>query len=62
MRLPQLRRPVPTEPDANPSGHSDYHCGRPENLEPFVIEGTAIELYSSEMDAGRWRHWGGADL
>jgi len=26
-----------------------------------VIPGTPIELYSSEMDAGRWRHWGGAD-
>jgi hypothetical protein len=39
----------------------DYHCGRPENSEPFVIPGTPIELYSSEMDAGRWRHWGGAD-
>ena len=39
----------------------DYHCGRPENVEPYVIAGTPIELYSSEMDAGRWRHWGGSD-
>ena len=39
-----------------------YHCGRPENTEPFVIDGTPVELYSSETDAGRWRHWGGADL
>ena len=39
----------------------DYHCGRPENVEPYVIPGTSIELYSSEMDAGRWRHWGGSD-
>ena len=39
----------------------DYHCGRPENVDPYVIPDTPIELYSSEMDAGRWRHWGGAD-
>ena len=43
-------------------GPDDYHCGRPENVDPFVIARTPIELYSSEMDAGRWRHWGGADL
>src|SRR5258705_3975937 len=40
----------------------DYHCGRPENIDPYVIPGTPVELYSSEMDAGRWRHWGGSDL
>jgi hypothetical protein len=39
-----------------------YHCGRPENTEPFTLEGTPIELYSSEGDSGRWRHWGGSDL
>ncbi len=38
------------------------HCGRPENDDPFVIPGTPVELWSSETDAGRWRHWGGADL
>jgi len=38
------------------------HCGRPENVLPYVIPGTQIELYSSEMDAGRWRHWGGSDM
>jgi hypothetical protein len=51
-----------------PQGHGEgehpancFHCGRPENTEPFVIEGTPIELYSSEGDLGRWRHWGGSD-
>lgn len=39
-----------------------YHSGRPENLEPFVLSGTPLELRSSEGDAGRYRHWGGDDL
>ena len=44
------------------NAHDDYHCGRPENDDPYVIPGTPIELFSSEMDAGRWRHWGGTDI
>lgn len=45
-------------------GHPEncYHCGRPENLDPFVVPGTPLELRSSEGDAGRFRHWGGDDL
>lgn len=43
-------------------GPSCYHCGRPENTQPFVIPGTPLELRSSEGDAGRWRHWGGSDM
>lgn len=45
--------------------HADcYHCGRPENDDPFVVPGSKLrlELYSSETDAGRFRHWGGSDL
>ena len=30
-----------------------YHCGRPENTDPFVISETPLELWSSEGDAGR---------
>lgn len=43
-------------------GPDCYHCGRPENTEPFVIPGTPIELFSSEGEQGRWRHWGGDDV
>jgi hypothetical protein len=39
-----------------------YHCGRPENPEPFVVPGTPLELNSCEGDEGRFRHWGGDDL
>jgi hypothetical protein len=39
-----------------------YHCGRPENAEPFVIPGTPLELRSSEGEEGRYRHWGGDDV
>lgn len=39
-----------------------YHCGRPENLEAFVLPGSPLELHSSEGEAGRWRHWGGSDM
>lgn len=49
---------------ARDDGHPGncYHCGRPENVDPFVISGTPLELRSSEGDAGRYRHWGGDDL
>lgn len=43
--------------------HDDcYFCGRPENLNPFLIPGTPIELFVTESDAGRWRQWATDDI
>lgn len=50
--------------DRAPEGHpaTCYHCGRPENVDPFILPGTPLELRSSEGEAGRFRHWGGPDV
>jgi hypothetical protein len=50
----------PRKRDEHPA--NCYHCGRPENIDPFVVPGTPLELQSSAGDAGRFRHWGGDDL